>query len=51
MKINLKLWGKIKTLSLDRDDHQDYLVDMAKAEALDAMGDNEAATQIAERYL
>lgn len=28
-----------------------YLVDMAKAEALDAMGENRAATELVERYL
>jgi len=28
-----------------------YLVDLSKAEALDAMGDNRAAVELIERYL
>ena len=28
-----------------------YIVDMAKCEALDCMGEEEAATKLAERYL
>ena len=28
-----------------------YLVDMAKAEALDFMGDNQAAVELAERHI